>query len=616
MRSFLVVGATWVACGFAAYGCTTTSDDDDTNAQAGMPASGGTGGGAGASGATAGKGSGGSSTGGNAGTGEAGEGGAPTGGTTGGSTASGGKGGSAATGGTKSSGGTTSTGGTSAAGAAGEAEGGAAGAETGGTGPAPFVCTPDAPGTVTWSDGFESGGTDWSITGGVWAIGAPTKSDGPSAIEGSKVAGTVLDADYGNNENAWLISPDIDVPAAKNHPRVGLRYWYELASGDTAYIAIRASGGSWQTFSTLTGSGDGSWRNLVIPVDSFANETIEVGVQLVTNNAATAAGVFVDDFRFITGDIGLGNCENFENGYDGWSVYNGVWDIGVPTATAGPDAEEGHALGGTVLSGNYADNENAWLVSPEFAVPAASQNPRVSLSYWYDLAAGDTGYITVRPTGGSWQTFTTLTGDGTGSWRNLTIPLNSFANENVELGFQIVTNNAAEGPGMYVDDVRYETGPLPDVVAKEGFENGWDGWWAANGVWTIGKPVAPDAPAPHGGKAVAGTFLNSDYVENENAWLVSPRLVIPHTAKSPKLSYWYWYDLAAGDTVYAAIRSDGGSWQTIDTLQASADDTWRQHQADLTPYINHTIELGFQIVSNNSANGAGFFVDDVNFTIE
>ena len=64
----------------------------------------------------------------------------------------------------------------------------------------------------------------------------------------------------------------LEVPAARDNPRVAFRYWYELAAGDAAYVYLRVDGGSWQNLTTLNQSGDGAWRNLEYSVAQYADE--------------------------------------------------------------------------------------------------------------------------------------------------------------------------------------------------------------------------------------------------------------------------------------------------------------------------------------------------------
>lgn len=616
MRNLVLVGTTALTACLSIYGCNPT--DDAPGGEAGAPSGGkGGSGGSAASGGSSGKATGGSSgsQGESGSAGESSEAGAPGSGGSGATSGSSGKGGK---GGSSGKAGGTARGGSSTGGDSGEPGGGAGVPSEGGTGGGvvPVVCVPGTtPGTATWSDGFESGGLDWDITGGVWAIGEPTATDGPQPFAGANVAGTVLGGDYGPSVDAWLVSPALDVPAAKKHPRFSFRYWYELAAGDAAYFYLRADGGSWTEITRLSASGDGDWRQIVVPLEGYADRQVEFGYRLITNSSANAAGVYIDDVRFSEGEIGMGNCETFEDGWGNWTAYNGVWDIGKPTADDGPTAFEGEMLAGTILSGDYGDSNDAWLVSPLVEVPDADEEPRISFKYWYELASGDAGYIYLRTNGGSWTELTRLAESGDGSWRNLTYPLNAAADNYVELAFRLITNTSAYAPGFYVDDVHFETGPVA-ITKKQGFENGYDGWSVYNGVWAVGKPTADDGPDAHGGANVAGTILSGDYGNSNDAWLVSPRVFIPQAATSAKVAYWYWYSLAAGDAAYVYVRSDGGSWTELDRLSAAADDTWRQKQVDLSAYADHTIELGYRLITNTSAYAPGFYIDDVTFTLE
>jgi len=479
----------------------------------------------------------------------------------------------------------------------------------------PVVSSTFSPGTIVWKEDFEADAPDWSVTGGVWAIGAPTNGSGPDAFAGAQVAATGLAKDYANGQNAWLISPEIDVPAAKENPRVRFHYWYELAAGDAAYVAIRVDGGGWQGLSTLEQSGDGAWRQMVVNLDQYADHTVELGFQLYTNGAAVAPGFFIDDVIYEKGASSFASPQGFEGDWDYWSAVNGVWAFGAPTASDGPEPFEGKALAGTILSGDYQNGNNAWLVGPVIDVPPAKNEPSVSLKYWYELSSGDAAYVAISVDGGGWQGISTLTGSGDKQWYNMNVPLAGYADRQVQIGFQLYSNGSTTAPGFYVDDVRYHLG-FGDVTGAQGFEQGWAGWSAYNGVWAIGEPTAVDGPKPHSGKSVAGTVLSGDYEPGHDAWLVSPRFEVPKNSQTPGVSYWYWYELAAGDAAYAAISVDGGGWQGLDTLTESGGDTWRQKKIDLTPYKDHVVQIGFQLYTNGAANTLGYYIDDVAIDLE
>jgi len=507
---------------------------------------------------------------------------------------------------------------TSAAGAGGETvQGGATGAagDTSPGGMPPVVEPPCPAATTVWKEDFEADAPDWGVTGGVWAIGKPTNVAGPTAFAGMQVAGTGLAADYAANQDAWLTSPEIPVPAAKEHPRFRFKYWYELAAGDAGYVYVRVKGGNWQLLSTLTQSGDAAWRQTVYNLESYADQTVQFGFRLLSNGASAAPGLFVDEAAFETGSRCFTKNQGFENDWDNWSTYGGVWAIGKPTAADGPEPFEGKALAGTILSGDYQANIDSWLVSPIIDVPSAKEEPRVSFKSWYGLTSGDAGYVYVRADGGNWQLLSTLTDSGDGAWYNTTFPLNAYANRSVELGFRLLTNGQTFGPGFYIDDFQYQTG-APALTNPQGFEDGWAGWSVYNGVWAIGAPTAAAGPTPHSGTAVAGTVLSGDYDPDHDGWLISPRFVVPKDSTNPSAAYWYWYELAAGDAGYAYLRVDGGNWQLIDTLTDSGGSVWRQKKIDLTAYKDHVVELGYRLLTNGAANTLGYYIDDVTFSLK
>ena len=132
-----------------------------------------------------------------------------------------------------------------------------------------FVCLPGSwlSGQVVFSDDFESGGTGWTITGGLWEAGVPTA--GPaSAHSGNSCVATVLSGNYLTNSNSRLISPEILLPNAGPGERVLFRFWqwfqiYFVTAQGRVQISLD-DGNSWQDVSLpLTGTiNGGAWTQI------------------------------------------------------------------------------------------------------------------------------------------------------------------------------------------------------------------------------------------------------------------------------------------------------------------------------------------------------------------
>jgi hypothetical protein len=371
-------------------------------------------------------------------------------------------GGAAGAGGHAGSGGSASGGSAGSAGSTGASDGGATkdaaapGADSGGdSGRADSGPTKPAA-HVIWREDFESGAPDWTIEGGVWAIGAPTASNGPKPFDGAKVAGTGLSGNFPTSQQSRLIAPRIMVPAATEHPRFRFQYWYDFGIAARGSLQIRPAGGNWGdvSYQTLTQSGNGEWRQTIVDLRQYAGQQIDISFFLFTQGASDATGWFIDDASFETGPMTFTSPEGFENGYGDWSVEAGVWSLDKPKT--GPDsAQTGERCAGTAMTGNFPTSQQARLVSPIFQVAAASTNPHFKYSYWYDFGTAARGQLQIRVGATQWGDISgqTLTQSGGGTWRNGSVDLTSYAGQEVQLGFFLFTQGASDAPGWFVDDV-------------------------------------------------------------------------------------------------------------------------------------------------------------------
>ncbi|HEB97876.1 MAG TPA: hypothetical protein ENJ05_00030, partial [Thiotrichales bacterium] len=103
--------------------------------------------------------------------------------------------------------------------------------------------------------------------------------------------------------------------------------------------------------------------------------------------------------------------EDFEAAAAGWSMDNGVWEIGTPSAGPAACAGGSAQCAGTVLGGNYPAYDDSRLVSPTLQLPAAVGAEEVHLRFqqWFSYSGYDSGQVQVSVwdeaagTWGAWE---------------------------------------------------------------------------------------------------------------------------------------------------------------------------------------------------------------------
>ena len=154
-------------------------------------------------------------------------------------------------------------------------------------------------------DDMEAGVNGWTastqvlagLTMRAWAWGTPDYVLGPaSAYSGSNCWGTVLNGDYPDYMNAWLMSQPIPVGA---NPVLEFYVWYDLEyMYDLGYVEV-FDGTSWKN---VTPSGyytdvSGGWVRQQIALDNatFGNRFLTIRFKATSNYSFTRAGMYVDD---------------------------------------------------------------------------------------------------------------------------------------------------------------------------------------------------------------------------------------------------------------------------------------------------------------------------------
>ncbi|MBI1257906.1 MAG: hypothetical protein GC204_10580 [Chloroflexi bacterium] len=115
---------------------------------------------------------------------------------------------------------------------------------------------------------------------------------------------------------------------------------------------------------------------------------------------------------------------------------------------------------------------------------------------WFDTeTAWDYGYAEVSTDGGkTWDVLRTSCGTtddphkvaygtgyngSSGGWNDETVSLNSYAGKQIQVRFEMITDDAVTRPGMAIDDLS-----IPEIGYTDDFENGDNGWVAEGWLLT------------------------------------------------------------------------------------------------------------------------------------
>ncbi len=178
---------------------------------------------------------------------------------------------------------------------------------------------------------------------------------------------------------------------------------------------------------------------------------------------------------------------DFESGADGWTPSGSPtsWQYGTPAATFLSGAASGTHAWVTNLTGDYANDEMSYLVSPSFDMSAIRNDPVIRFSLIYDTESSfDGGYLEMSTDGGSTWTRVGSEGDevnwynsyddwwedtsgDSGQWITAQHELTGAAGHaDVRLRFVLSTDSSSTYEGVGIDDVMIEN-QLIDLSVQE-----------------------------------------------------------------------------------------------------------------------------------------------------
>ncbi|WP_423224158.1 carboxypeptidase regulatory-like domain-containing protein [Candidatus Amarolinea aalborgensis] len=328
---------------------------------------------------------------------------------------------------------------------------------------------------------FEHGAGGYTTQGETsWAWGQPTS--GPrSAHSGVKVWATNPGGSYSNNEDGYVVSPDIDLSAHADSAII-VSWWQYLQterSYDLARVAVSNDGGAtWnKVYGEVSGPVDLAWTNRTVTLGSdYAVRNFRIRFIFHSDNSVTAPGWYLDD-------IGIGAVplppvttlysETFESGNGGFTKTSvsdaSSWAWGAPTNGPGR-AHSGSKVWATNLSGSYADFEDGYIVSPPVDLSRlAGRSARLTWWQWLqtEVCCDFAALGVSKDNGASW---TRVYGPVSGSvnvtgWGKKTVDLDpSFSVSNFRFRFRLWADYSVVAPGWYVDDVTIQNATPPPTL--------------------------------------------------------------------------------------------------------------------------------------------------------
>jgi hypothetical protein len=208
------------------------------------------------------------------------------------------------------------------------------------------------------------------------------------------------------------------------------------------------------------------WSQAKVDISTYADSKIQIGFQFTNGGSGVGAGWYIDDveIRFTTPIVvaqGTPFIEDFETGLGDWGVWNGSWEIGMPTSGPAECFGGSNQCAGTVLDGT-SPNNSYMLFSPAIVLPAIGATDEIHLFFqeWFSFASGDEGrvYVRTQTSPGVWSGWgspinTRVLNSG-GIWSPTDLPqLTSYAGSIIQIGFQFTNGGSGVGAGWFIDDV-------------------------------------------------------------------------------------------------------------------------------------------------------------------
>jgi hypothetical protein len=157
-------------------------------------------------------------------------------------------------------------------------------------------------------------------------------------------------------------------------------------------------------------------------------------------------------------------------------------------------------------------------------------------------------------------------------------------------------------------NVMTECEDITTLPYNEGFENGFGCWSTVNGSsdglpWTINNCATLSSVDPHGGNYVASSWSwNNNSAMHADAWLISPKFVLPNTTDSITFTWWEITNGSYPDSysvVLSTTTKDTAAFTTVVYPYSQAAGSWTMKGIDLTQYAGQSVYIAFHHMDYN-----------------
>jgi uncharacterized protein YjdB len=323
--------------------------------------------------------------------------------------------------------------------------------------------TEDATTTTLFFDDFESGLSNWSVSGSDWAIIDSTYRSSCHSVTESP------DGNYPANSNSIMtLLKAIDISSTK-HPVIS--FWQQLcvytdkvtsSRHDYGYVDISTDKGlTWKNIMTFKGYSENTWSYFVLDLSEYKSEFFKVRFRLwSSNDNYTWEGWTIDDVEIREADserTAFPFVDNFESDTTKWRLAEGNdWKL-----IDSDSRSSSHSISESPY-GNYTPGSNSELLMKHPIDLSTTISP--VLSFWYKMSIyydnvdeyrWDYCYVQISQDDGiNWTTLRQYRNVNSSTWANEVIDLSAYKASPVLIKFILnASRDTYVADGWTIDDI-------------------------------------------------------------------------------------------------------------------------------------------------------------------